>query len=139
MFKTIVVAHDGSEGAERAVPVAVELAKRDGAKLILAHADERTIGKGGGELRADEPELQQKLARQAEELSGQGIEASLEARDVMVGGPASVIAEIAKDADADLIVIGTRGHTAIAGLVLGGVTHRLLHISSCPVLAVPSG
>ena len=35
------------------------------------------------------------------------------------------------------IVVGTRGRTALTGLLLGGVTQRLLHIAPCPVLAVP--
>ena len=36
-----------------------------------------------------------------------------------------------------MIVVGTRGRTALSGLLLGGVTQRLLHIAPCPVLAVP--
>lgn len=41
MFKTIVLAADGSEGSKRTIPIAVELAKRDDAKIVLAHVDER--------------------------------------------------------------------------------------------------
>ncbi len=58
--------------------------------------------------------------------------------DVMVGGPAHVIAEIADHVSADLIVTGTRGHSPLSGLLLGSVTQRLLHIAKQPVLAVPS-
>ena len=54
-----------------------------------------------------------------------------------MSGAAHTIAEEAKEAGADLIVVGTRGHTALAGLLLGSVTQRLLHIAPCPVLAVP--
>jgi nucleotide-binding universal stress UspA family protein len=35
-------------------------------------------------------------------------------------------------------VVGTRGHQAVAGLVLGSVMLRLLHVAPCPVLAVPA-
>ena len=45
MFKTIVVGLDGSEGAERALPFAVELARRDNAKIVIAHIEERILGK----------------------------------------------------------------------------------------------
>ena len=55
----------------------------------------------------------------------------------MLGGPAHVIEDIATEADADLIVAGTRGHSPVAGLLLGSVTQRLLHIARRPVLAVP--
>jgi nucleotide-binding universal stress UspA family protein len=53
------------------------------------------------------------------------------------GGAAHRIAEAAQEAEADLIVVGTRGHTAFAGLLLGSVTQRLLHVAPCPVLAIP--
>jgi nucleotide-binding universal stress UspA family protein len=113
------------------------LANRDNAKLVIAHVEEDIIGKGGGPIHATEDEIQAEIHRQAEELSAQGIETSVEMRDVMLGGPAHAIEEIADEADADLIVVGTRGHSPIAGLLLGNVTQRLLHIARRPVLAVP--
>ena len=70
-------------------------------------------------------------------LSNEGTETKVRAADVMVGGPAHVIASIADESGAGLIVTGTRGHTAVSGLLLGGVTLRLLHIARKPVLAVP--
>jgi nucleotide-binding universal stress UspA family protein len=54
-----------------------------------------------------------------------------------MGGAAHAIAELAESQGADIIAVGTRGHTALAGLLLGSVTQRLLHIAPCPVLAVP--
>ena len=38
---------------------------------------------------------------------------------------------------ADLIIVGTRGHSQLAELMLGGVTQQLLRVAPCPVLAVP--
>jgi nucleotide-binding universal stress UspA family protein len=137
MFKTIVLALDGSEGSRRAIPLAVELAKRDQGKLVIVHVEEDIVGKGGGPIKATEDEIQAEIRGQAEELSAQGIDTSVHMRSVMLGGPAHVIEDIATEADADLIVVGTRGHSPVAGLLLGSVAQRLLHISRRPVLAVP--
>ena len=137
MFKTIVLALDGSEGSRRAIPLAVELAKRDNGKLVIVHVEEDIVGKGGGPIQATEDEIQAEIQRQAEELSAQGIDTSVHMRSVMLGGPAHVIEDIATEANADLIVAGTRGHSPVAGLLLGSVTQRLLHIARRPVLAVP--
>jgi nucleotide-binding universal stress UspA family protein len=137
MFGVIVVALDGSEAAQRALPIAAELARRDGARLVIAHVDEAIAAKGGAHLRADEPDICAALERQAAELSARGIDTSLEVVEIRLGGPARAIAEIAAEADADLIVVATRGHTPLSGLLVGSVTQRLLHIAHRPVLVVP--
>ena len=137
MFKTIVLALDGSEGSARAIPLAVELARRGDAKILIAHVEEDVVGKGGGPVRAAEDEIQAEIRRRAQELTAQGIETSVEVRQIMLGGPAHAIEEIADAAGADLIVVGTRGHSPVAGLLLGSVTQRLLHIAGRPVLVVP--
>ena len=137
MFKTIVLGLDGSDGARRAFPFATELARRDNARIVIAHVEERIVGKGGGPLHADEEEVVADIRRQADELSSQGIDTSVETSTVMLGGPAHSIDAIADKVGADLIVVGTRGHSPVAGLLLGSVTQRLLHVASTPVLAVP--
>lgn len=137
MFKTIVLAVDGSEGSRRAVPLATDLAKRDQSKVVIVHVDERIVGKGGGDIHVDEPQIQAEAKKLGAELSSQGIETDVVLRDVMLGGPAHVIAEVAASAGADLIVLGTRGHSGVSGILLGSVAQRLLHLSHQPVLAVP--
>ena len=137
MFKTIVLALDGSEESRQALPLATELARQDGARIVVAHVEQDVVGKGGGPIPATEDEIQAEIRKQAEELSAGGIETSVEMRNVMLGGPAHAIAEIADGANADLIVVGTRGHSAVAGLLLGSVTQRLLHLARCPVLVAP--
>ena len=137
MFKTIVLALDGSEESRQALPLATELARQDGARIVIAHVEQDVVGKGGGPIPATEDEIQAEIRKQAEELSADGIETSVQMRNVMLGGPAHAIAEIADGANADLIVVGTRGHSAVAGLFLGSVTQRLLHIARCPVLVAP--
>lgn len=137
MFKTIVLALDGSEDSQGAIPVAVKLARRDSARIVVAHVEQDVAGKGGGPIPATEDEIQAEIRRQTEQLSSEGIDATVEMRNVMLGGPARPIADIAREADADLIVAGTRGHSAAAGVLLGSVTQRLLHTAPCPVLVVP--
>ncbi len=64
--------------------------------------------------------------------------AKLEIIKTKVGGAAHSIADAAQESGSDVIVVGTRGHTALGGLLVGSVTERLLHIAPCPVLAVPT-
>ena len=89
-------------------------------------------------MHVDEDDLQAKIKRQVEELGDAGVDAKWK----LIGGPslegaAHMVAEVARQAGADLIVVGTRGRTALAGLLVGAVTQRLLHIAPCAVLAVP--
>jgi nucleotide-binding universal stress UspA family protein len=137
VFRTIVLALDGSDGSRRAIPIAAELAKRDNARLVLVHVVEWIAAKGSAPFHVDEDEIRAEVEKQAEELSAQGIDTDVKVADVHIGGPAHPIAEIAKQEDADLIVVGTRGHAAATGILVGGVTQRLLHVAHRSVLAVP--
>ncbi len=138
MFKVIVVGLDGSDHAKHALTFAVGLARQEDARLILAHAEEYTVGKGIWPKHVDEDEIQAEIDRQAEELSSEGIETSVKKTSVMLGGPAPAIAKLADEAGADLIVAGSRGHSALAGVLLGSVAQRLLHLAHSPVMVVPS-
>ncbi len=138
MSSKIVVGIDGSEGADRALAEATSVAQRDGAAIVLCHVVERIAAKGAmAPLHADEPAVEEKLEGQAADLRGAGIDADVRLEPIVLGGPARSIADLADQTGADLIVVGTRGHSALAGLVLGSVTQKLLHLASCPVLCVP--
>ena len=141
MFKKIVWATDGSDSADKALAVAKTLAAESGGELVAVHCEEWTLpGKGGGSLpvAANEVDLKSKIERQVSELNGDGINATLEATRGSVGGAAHAIAAAAETHEADAIVVGTRGHTPLAGLLVGSVPQRLLHIAPCPVIAVPA-
>ncbi len=140
MFKKILWATDGSESADRALDLIGSLASQGGAELLVLHTVERMIGPGGrgaAELHPDEDELQAKIARQVEDLKGKGIQAEARVQQGGAHSAAHTIAEVATEEGSDLIVMGTRGHTALGGLLLGSVTQRLLHIAPCPVMVVP--
>ena len=139
MFSKIIWATDGSAGADHALGYARDLARATGADLVVVHGQELSAARSsiGYTRRADEEDLEAKIKRQVAEMTDSGIPVSVK----VIGGhahPATLIAEVAGDIGADLVVVGTRGHTPLAGLLLGSVTDRLLHISHCPVLAVPS-
>ncbi|MCB0875071.1 MAG: universal stress protein [Solirubrobacterales bacterium] len=139
MSSKIVVGVDGSEGSDRALDAAVEVAKRDGASVILCHVVERIAAKGDmAPLHADEPEVKGAIEKRVAELRDAGIDADARFEAIVLGGPARSIADLAADEGADLIVVGTRGHSALGGVLLGSVTQKLLHLASCPVLCVPA-
>jgi len=138
MFRKIVWATDGSAGADHALGYARDLARAYHAELVVVHGEEMSAGRSsiGYTRRVDEEDLEAKIKRQVAQVAESGIAVSVN----VIGGhaaAATLIAEVAGDIGADLVVVGTRGHTPLAGLLVGSVTDRLLHISPCPVLAVP--
>ena len=109
MFKTIVWATDGSELADVALDHVRELAQEDGSRIVAVHANELMRGRPSGyPALADEPELEEKIEKQIEELRSVGIDATLEVRSGNKG-VATLIAEAADEVDADLIVVATHG------------------------------
>ena len=142
MFSRIVVGLDGSPQSDRAFAVARDMAALTKAAVTIVHVREMMLAPavGGVPRRIDEDEIETKIRTQAAELAkaGNGGELQIVATTA-AGGPAHDIANVARTAGADLIVVGTRGMGVIAGLLLGSVTQRLLHLAHCPVLAVPPG
>jgi nucleotide-binding universal stress UspA family protein len=139
MFKTIIWATDGSEAAERALPAALDLTAQVNGILLVVHADERLGGRASGvPVIADEEDVEAELAAKVKELVESGVDASFRVVRGTAKDPADLIADAAKEASADLIVVGTRGHGRVAGMLLGSITQRLLHVAPCPVLAVPA-
>ncbi len=139
MFSNVVWATDGSEHADNALEFAAELAAREGGTLHAIHVVEKLAGPrvGGENARMDEPRVTKKVNEQlAEVASERGIKTTVQISPTP-GNTAKRIADLAHDANADLIVVGTRGHSAVVGAILGSVTQRLLHMTHCPVLAVP--
>jgi nucleotide-binding universal stress UspA family protein len=139
MFKTVIWASDGSAAAERSLPLARGIAQFSGARMMVVYVKEVGLGSAAAavaDLQDDEAEAA--VRRTVDALKQDGIAAEFITGNVMVGGIAQVIADFARDVDADLIVAGTRGKNPLGGLLVGSVTNRLLQISPCPVLAVPS-
>ena len=73
------------------------------------------------------------LKRAARDAVSQGIEVETHARE---GQPAEVIIDVAKQVQADLIVVGSRGLTGIKRFLLGSVSSKVSEHASCSVMIV---
>ena len=137
-MKNIILAFDGSEYSNRALKYAQTLAQRFEATLWLVHIFSHTSDLLGYE---DYEKLYSKrkaggqtlLIEALQELSN----TRLDVREKLEEGPeAESILNIAKKCQADLIVMGTRGHGTLRGLLIGSVSRKVIHHSSCPVMVV---
>jgi len=139
MFTKIAWATDGSELADATLPLVTELAGTHGTKLVAIHVNTLFRGGkfGGGPVLADEEELAQKIRGQVDDLRAAGFEVELEFVASDRSDTAALIAELAMRAGADLIVVGTHGKSAAAGLLNPSVASGLLHHAPCAVLAQP--
>lgn len=136
MFKTVIWATDGSEGADIALQEALHLAKLSGGRVIAIHCDHRLRGRAAAyPALADEEDRQIKLRRQVNELKANGGNIELVIRRSHREA-ADVVAAVTAESGGDVIVCGPRGLGPFAGAVLGSFTQRLLHVAPCSVLAV---
>ena len=140
MFETIVWATDGSEIASEALPALTELALGHDSSIVVVHVNQRFRGGrfGGGPLLADEDELLAKITQQVADLREAGLEATLQVEASDKHNVAALVAQTARELDADLIVAGTHGRNAPSSTVLGSVAKGLLTAAHCPVLVVPA-
>jgi nucleotide-binding universal stress UspA family protein len=139
LFTTVVWATDGSENAARALPYAKALASGDGAMLVAIHIVQGTANRTPGRDSAAETSNEDAttVRKLVGELPQDGMKAILKVLEFAGPQPAQGIADIAQEVGADVIVVGTRERSAVAGLLTGSVTERLIHIAPCPVLSVP--
>lgn len=137
-MSTILVAFDFSGCARTAARLAVGLARRRGATLLLLHVVEPPpvelatlpVGTTGWEedlLGTAKAELD----REAGDLRRRGV--TVETR-VLFGSSSRSILEAAREARADLVVMGTHGRKGAAHLFLGSVAERVIRGAGCPVL-----
>lgn len=136
MYSTIIWATDGSEGADHALVEARRLAE-DGGHIVAVHCDQKLNGRAGGwSALVDEDDRRISIGRQVEDLRREGVDVQLVIRRSHQEA-ADTVAAVAEELDADVIVCGTRGLSALSAMFLGSVAQRLLHVATMPVLVVP--
>ncbi len=141
-MKKIVIAMDGSPSALEAVEYGLELAADQGAKPVFVHVAPATevlpvagYGMGAAASVPHEPDENDRtsLDEALDIAARKGLDAKAE---LLVGNAAHAIVTYADSIDADLIVVGSRGHGTIAGALLGSVSRSVLHEAKRPVLVV---
>lgn len=132
MLKKILLAMDGSENAERALPWVKRYAAPEKAQVVLFRAVDTTYL----EKEFISSELQSArdyLLRMEKELNYAGIPSKIL---VSAGKPAQAISKAAIDEGAELILMTTRGGSKVKRWAMGGVTEQVFRMSAIPVLAL---
>jgi universal stress protein A len=141
-FKRILCPTDFSEPSSQAFIVAGELAAQFGAEVCLVHVvsvvpalppDPNYLFRVPEYEQALHADAQGRLRKLAEEIGKRGINAHTV---VGHGDAGSEIVRIAKEEEADLIVIATHGSTGLEHILFGSVAERVVRLAQCPVLSV---
>src|SRR6516162_5805353 len=138
-LQNILFATDFSEAADAAAPIAIQIARRYGAKVYGVHVnrfEDYTAAAPNAwaamaEAAAAEKETKEDAGRLNEQLRGI-------AHEVVIGegNTWEVMSNLIEEKEIDLIVLGTRGRTGLGKVILGSVAEQILRQSPCPVLTV---
>jgi len=132
-LKRILAAVDGSKHAEKALGYAVELAKKFDASLALLHVEEdKLVHIGGPQVVDCVGTVGECILKDAlQKTQGVTIDKMLE-----LGSPAEVIIKVAKKANVDVIVVGSRGLSSVGRYLLGSVSDDISMHARSSVLIV---
>ena len=131
--KTIVLGYDGSEGAERAARLASAMARQNQARIVVVNVFHWSYSLDAMGERADQAadEAEAIVEGIVSRLQEEGIEASSEVVDGQAG---EVLLRSAFAHEADLIVVGRRGHGLVSSLLLGSTSEYVVRRAAVPVL-----
>jgi nucleotide-binding universal stress UspA family protein len=143
-FRIILTAVDFSECSDSALDVAIGLAKTFGAKLHVVHSFELPIpAVSPYEVAIPDAYLEETRKAAQRRLEEAGARARAQGLEVQThlteGSPSPAIVRVAEKVGADLLVMGTHGHTGLKHLVLGSVAERTQRHAPCSVLTVKGG
>ena len=152
MFTRVLVPLDGSELAERALPVAQSIAQSSNATIhpvqVVSRLPELEAGRAGSSILVAELEIdaarrlvEGRVARGKEYLGGVAArleKAGIEVTTAMLeGGAVENIVNYTKEHGIDLVVMSTHGYGGLRRLFLGSVTDRVIRSCEVPVLVAP--
>jgi len=140
-MKKILTAADGSPSAHEALELGLDLAAEQDAETFVVHVAPIVDAVPYGGFGYFAPALLHEFDEHDRALLNEAVKFAAEKRvdvktELLKGLPADEIVAFADAIDADLIVVGSRGHGAIASALLGSVSRGVLHESRRPVLVV---
>ena len=144
-FSKILVAIDGSQSSMEAAEYAIEMAKKDGAKIIALTVNRIALSSYGlatpeGEIKSPkEKEIILESKTRLDILGQNATQNNVELKTELINSQMSIdgaIVEYAESEDVDLIIMGTRGRSGFKKLLLGSVASAVVTYSPCPVLIV---
>ncbi|OAQ52321.1 UspA domain-containing protein [Natrinema mahii] len=142
MFDTIVLPTDGSDHAEAAAETGIDLATaHDAAVHVVCVADTGPLGdlRLPGEAASAEDAMRGRAQESVDVVVEAAEAAGLETTGTVLDGPpAEAILEYARDVDADLIVMGTRGRGGVHRMAMGSVTDHVVRFGDVPVFVANS-
>ncbi len=139
MFDKILLAVDGSENALRAAKTAGDLAREMNStemRIVVAFDSiPAYMGEPNVEIaiQARMKEAQAILEKAQQAVGKLNVETHTE---LIEGSPAEAIIEVAKTRNSNIIVMGSRGLSSIAEMVLGSTSHKVVSHAPCPVLII---
>ena len=137
-IQKILLPVDDSEHSALACRYAVEISIKTGAAVIILHCHEevelRLMEDGAKEvLDPIIDESNKILASYADMMKKAGVNCSCRS---VKGSPGDQIPWVARQEKSDLVIMGSKGRSNLAGIVIGSVTHKVLEQSPCPILVV---
>ena len=137
MFRKILVAVDGSPQSNAALRVAVDLAQHYRASLCLLHAFPHVSDLLGTPQYEHLLEARSTIGQQILESTRTQVAQGVAVETQLIEGPpAPAILRVAVEDDCDMIVMGSRGHGQLAGMLLGSVSNAVAQRANCPVMIV---
>lgn len=146
MINRVLVPLDGSQLAEKALPVTRQVVKAGGEIILLTAAhdaapsinldpDAPVLTENAAYVQSTPPRAHDYLEHIGKNLQLNGYQVSIE---VMGGEPADLIIAVAEQRRVDMIIMSTHGRSGLSRVLFGSITLKVLETASMPVLVVPN-
>ena len=137
MYDRLLVAVDHSEVSTRVIDAAKDLALLSKGKVWVLHLLEKEVYAQLGDVPSESDQEADEAVRDGvSTLRQAGVDAEGDIRPTTFGHAAREILADAKEHDAGVIIMGSRGRGNFAGALLGSTAHKVIHLADRPVMVI---